>query len=110
MHKAKLTAIVSSLLLGSTITSAEKGSGSKASLSLLELDNPLEGCLIVGAEIARDPAEGVDQTIYSEIDTLIWAITFDQSLVEIEFEGDFYFARSEHVKVERCAPSESFFQ
>ena len=79
-----------------------QGSGSKASLSLLELDDPLPGCLIPGAEIALDPELGVDLTLPSETDTYIRAITFDQSLVEIEYDGEFYFARSEHVRVEPC--------
>ncbi len=81
---------------------SDKGSGSKASLSILELDDPLPACLIEGAEIARDPEQGVDHTVESAFDTLIWAITFDQSLVEIEFEDEFFFARSEHVEVQPC--------
>ena len=80
-----------------------QGSGSKASLSLLELDEPILGCLIPGAELALDPEVGADLTVEVEADTTIWAITFDQSLVEIEYEQEFYFARAEDVKVEPCA-------
>ena len=50
--------------------SADKGSGSKASLSILELDDPLPACLIEGAEIARDPEQGVDLRVEGAVDTL----------------------------------------
>ena len=80
-----------------------QGSGSKASLSLLELDDPLTACLQVGAELAIDPDQGVDLTLEEETPTLIWAITFDQSLVEVEVEDEFYFARAEDAVTGECA-------
>lgn len=95
-HIALLTCLLPAAALA-------QGSGSKASLSLLELDDPLVACLQAGAELAIDPDQGIDLTVEEETPTLIWAITFDQSLVEVEHEGEFYFARAEHTVTGECA-------
>ena len=79
-----------------------QGSGSKASLSLLELEDPLTACLEAGAELALDPEQGVDLTLEEATPSLIWAVTFDQTLVEVEHEGEFYFAQAEQVLFEEC--------
>ena len=82
-----------------------QGSGSNASLSLLQLDDPIEACLQVGAELAESPEMGVDVVLEEEVDTLVWAVTFDQSLLEVEYEDQFFFVRAEQAITEPCSSS-----
>lgn len=81
-----------------------QGSGSNASLSLLELDDPLETCLLAGAELYRleEEDESPEFVIESPTDSLIWSITFDQSIIEIEYQDDYLFVLAEQVEFGPC--------
>ncbi len=96
---SKYLALISCLI---PALSFAQGSGSKASLSLLELDDPIVGCLQAGTELAVDPEKGVDLILEDQTPTLIWAITFDQSLVEVEYGGELYFAEAGQAETEPC--------
>jgi len=82
-----------------------KGSGSNASLSLLELDDPLEACILAGAELfdLEKDKESPQLSVEEATETLVWAITFDQSVLEVEYENNFFSVSSEQVVLEPCA-------
>ena len=68
------------------------------------IDTPLFAPQFVEPQqLAIDPDQGIDLTLEEDTPTLIWAIAFDQSLVEVEHEGEFYFARAEHTVTGECA-------
>lgn len=93
--------------------SAPKGSGSKASQSLLTLDTPIDACLLAGAELWSDldldaqtdgeaMTQAADLLIDTPTPTQIVAVTFDQTWVEVGLGEQYYFVLSNQVNAEVC--------
>lgn len=125
LHSLPALAGLATLVLF-TSTAQGAGSGSKASQSLLALDAPLDDCLLAGAELWEDlevaeaasiapsqetreeaDADSEDapkpaHTLVSAQNTQIWALTFDQTWLEVSYEEGFFFVSAPYVSHEVC--------
>lgn len=110
---ANLTLTFLSLL--SVPAALAEGSGSKASQSLLTLDAPIDACLSVGAPLWQDLEAGEaarmagaettaapDHILTAPTQTQIFALTFDQSWVEVFYAEGFFFVLATYVSAEVC--------